>query len=61
MKTKTTKTKKKASAAAEDRSGRQKTRNRRRIWNIALGIFFFILGVIGILIPVMPQLVSRKE
>jgi hypothetical protein len=29
---------------------------RRRIWNIALGIFFFILGVIGILIPVMPQL-----
>jgi uncharacterized protein len=28
---------------------------RKRIWNIALGIFFFILGVIGILIPVMPQ------
>lgn len=52
-----TKRKKKASAAVEDRSDRQKTRNRRRIWNIALGIFFFILGVIGILIPVMPQLV----
>ena len=45
------------SAAAEKPSDRQKSRNRRRIWNIALGIFFFILGVIGILIPVMPQLV----
>ena len=29
---------------------------RKKIWNIALGTFFFILGVIGILIPVMPQL-----
>ena len=29
---------------------------RKRIWNIALGVFFFILGVIGILIPVMPQI-----
>ena len=29
---------------------------RRKIWNIALGTFFFILGVIGIIIPVMPQL-----
>ena len=30
---------------------------RKKIWNIALGIFFFALGVIGILIPVMPQLI----
>ena len=29
----------------------------RRMRNILLGIFFFILGVIGILIPVMPQIV----
>jgi uncharacterized membrane protein YbaN (DUF454 family) len=29
---------------------------RRRIWNIVLGTLFFILGIIGILIPVMPQL-----
>jgi uncharacterized membrane protein YbaN (DUF454 family) len=46
-----------ADRAADDRSARQKTQKRRRIWNVALGIFFFILGVIGILIPVMPQLV----
>ena len=30
---------------------------RKKIWNITLGIFFFILGLIGILIPVMPQLI----
>jgi hypothetical protein len=30
---------------------------RRKIWNIALGSLFFILGVIGIIIPVMPQFV----
>ena len=30
--------------------------HRRRMRNIALGIFFFILGVIGVLIPVMPQI-----
>ena len=29
----------------------------RRGRNIVLGIFFFVLGVIGILIPVMPQIV----
>jgi uncharacterized membrane protein YbaN (DUF454 family) len=29
----------------------------RRGRNIFLGIFFFVLGVIGILIPVMPQIV----
>lgn len=30
---------------------------RRKIWNIALGLFFLILGIIGIIIPVMPQFV----
>jgi len=39
------------------RGARQKKQARRKIWNIALGIFFFILGVIGVLVPVMPQLV----
>ena len=30
--------------------------HRRRTRNLLLGIFFFILGVIGVLIPVMPQI-----
>lgn len=30
---------------------------RRKIWSIALGFFFLILGIIGIFIPVMPQIV----
>jgi uncharacterized membrane protein YbaN (DUF454 family) len=35
---------------------RRRRRGRRsKAWNLALGIFFFILGVIGVLIPVMPQ------
>jgi uncharacterized membrane protein YbaN (DUF454 family) len=29
---------------------------RSRTWNIVLAVFFFVLGVIGILIPVMPQI-----
>jgi hypothetical protein len=28
---------------------------RNKIWNLVLAIFFFVLGFIGILIPVMPQ------
>jgi uncharacterized membrane protein YbaN (DUF454 family) len=28
---------------------------RRKIWYVALAVFFFLLGVVGILIPVMPQ------
>jgi hypothetical protein len=28
---------------------------RNRIWNLILAIFFFALGVVGLLIPVMPQ------
>jgi ferric-dicitrate binding protein FerR (iron transport regulator) len=43
--------------ASEARHERQRKQKRRKVWNIALGVFFFILGVIGILIPVMPQLV----
>ncbi len=34
-----------------------RTARRSRIRNLLLGIFFFILGVIGVLIPVMPQVV----
>ena len=30
---------------------------RKKIWNLVLAIFFFVLGVIGILIPVMPQFI----
>ena len=30
---------------------------RRTIRNVVLGIFFFVLGVIGVLIPVMPQVI----
>ncbi len=30
---------------------------RRKARNLALAIFFFLLGVIGVLIPVMPQVV----
>ncbi|MGH9315875.1 MAG: DUF454 family protein [Thermoanaerobaculia bacterium] len=29
--------------------------HRRKVRNLALAIFFFVLGVIGVLIPVMPQ------
>jgi len=31
--------------------------HRRTTRNIALGILFFVLGVIGILVPVMPQVI----
>jgi len=40
-----------------ERDGRRSRQKRRKVWNIVLGVFFFILGVIGILIPVMPQLI----
>jgi hypothetical protein len=29
--------------------------SRRKIRNLALGIGFFVLGVIGVLVPIMPQ------
>jgi uncharacterized membrane protein YbaN (DUF454 family) len=36
----------------------RKSRTRRnKIWNLTLAIFFFILGFIGILVPIMPQIV----
>ena len=38
------------------RSRRARTR-RGKLWNLVLAIFFFVLGVIGILIPVMPQFI----
>jgi uncharacterized membrane protein YbaN (DUF454 family) len=45
-----------SSQAADETSEPRVSRVRRnRIWNLALAIFFFILGFIGILIPVMPQ------
>jgi hypothetical protein len=49
--------KKKSASGGDARLERQKRQARKKAWNIALGIFFFLLGVIGILIPVMPQLV----
>ncbi|HEX9285775.1 MAG TPA: DUF454 family protein [Thermoanaerobaculia bacterium] len=30
---------------------------RNKVWNLVLAVFFFILGFIGILIPVMPQVI----
>jgi uncharacterized membrane protein YbaN (DUF454 family) len=35
--------------------GRPSRVRRNKVWNLALAIFFFILGFIGLLIPVMPQ------
>ncbi len=46
-----------SAVSALKRKTRALAAHRKKIWNIALGIFFFILGVIGILIPVMPQLI----
>ena len=39
-----------------EEKGRPRRRSRRnKVWNIVLAIFFFLLGVVGIIIPVMPQ------
>jgi uncharacterized membrane protein YbaN (DUF454 family) len=35
---------------------RQSRVRRNKAWNLALAILFFILGFIGLLIPVMPQI-----
>ena len=43
----------------EKEAGRRKRKRRKprsKARNLAWGIFFFILGVIGVLIPVMPQI-----
>jgi len=47
----------KQSTPASESTSRRMRSHRKKIWNIALGVFFFALGVIGILIPVMPQLI----
>lgn len=36
-------------------SGRPSRARRGKVWNLALAAFFFLLGVVGIVIPVMPQ------
>jgi uncharacterized membrane protein YbaN (DUF454 family) len=44
-------------AAAEPVEPHHPSRARRnKLWNLTLAIFFFILGFIGLLIPVMPQI-----
>jgi uncharacterized protein len=35
---------------------RKRRKSRSKLTNLAWGIFFFILGVIGVLIPIMPQI-----
>ena len=42
-------------ASPERPPRRRKRKKRTKAANIALGVAFFILGVIGVLIPVMPQ------
>jgi uncharacterized membrane protein YbaN (DUF454 family) len=39
------------------RTPRKSRARRNKARNLVLAIFFFILGVIGVLIPVMPQLI----
>ncbi len=34
---------------------RRRRQRRGKAWNLGMGIFFFILGVIGVLVPVLPQ------
>ena len=47
-----------SSPAPDETPEPRKSRVRRnKLWNLVLAIFFFILGFIGILIPVMPQVV----
>ncbi|HEX4440856.1 MAG TPA: DUF454 family protein [Thermoanaerobaculia bacterium] len=48
---------KKSLPPASESTARRTRSHRKKIWNIALGVFFFLLGVVGILIPVMPQLI----
>jgi uncharacterized membrane protein YbaN (DUF454 family) len=35
---------------------RRRRRRRSKVYNLAWAIFFFILGVIGVIIPVLPQI-----
>lgn len=34
---------------------RPRRRRRSKAWNLAWGIFFFALGVVGLVIPILPQ------
>ncbi|MEP7132295.1 MAG: hypothetical protein ABI914_03975, partial [Acidobacteriota bacterium] len=34
----------------------KRRRRRSKALNLALGVFFFILGVIGVLLPIVPQI-----
>lgn len=43
-------------AALPDDPPRPSRARRNKVWNLTLAIFFFILGFIGLLIPVMPQI-----
>ena len=46
-----------ARAAEPSEHERPSRARRNKLWNLTLAIFFFILGFIGLLIPVMPQIV----
>ena len=35
---------------------RPRRKKRSKAWNLTLGILFFILGVVGILLPIVPQI-----
>ncbi|HXM76110.1 MAG TPA: DUF454 family protein [Thermoanaerobaculia bacterium] len=38
------------------RRRRPRRKRRSKAWNLALAIFFFILGIIGVLLPIVPQI-----
>ena len=42
--------------SARPETGRRRRRPRSKAHNLAWAIFFFILGVIGVLIPILPQI-----
>ncbi|MEP6471830.1 MAG: hypothetical protein ABJC28_07420 [Acidobacteriota bacterium] len=46
-----------APAAEPSEPPRPSRVRRNKLWNLTLAIFFFILGFIGLLIPVMPQVI----
>ena len=45
-----------APAAEPSEAPRPSRVRRNKLWNLTLAIFFFLLGFIGLLIPVMPQI-----
>lgn len=42
-------------ATAQEPEPRKSRVRRNKLWNLVLAIFFFVLGFIGLLIPIMPQ------